>query len=374
MSEFGKFFKDKSIIASVLIILFAEFFLQLGCYRPFLKKNSFAYNIRKIVFLPIANKEKLNPEILLMGSSLAYEGISARLLNEELLKSKYKVQNVSISGSELITQSLALEEILKKLDKTKILIHFADIQTAWLDRKVLNEATLAMISELDRMKAYEKIQKDQYEYTWKDISFLILKLVSYKKDFADFFLNPANRFREIVKNFQKESNSAYTYENTYKEAFTVYNFSDLKTCIDATLPSKPIAKGSDEYHKDAVFRTCLLADTVKVPFGETKETNAFKLRLKNFYDEIEKKGIKIILVYPPVPNILEKEKYKQRIEFWNSYYSNILPKTKIDLSNIIPEENNGDYYYDMAHLNAKGMRLFTEGLAKELNLILTETK
>ena len=84
MKEYLKFFLDKSFLSALIIIFLIEGSFQLGCYKNFLKKNSYASNVTRITDHALSKKNELDPDILILGTSLAYEGISMRLLNEKL--------------------------------------------------------------------------------------------------------------------------------------------------------------------------------------------------------------------------------------------------------------------------------------------------
>jgi hypothetical protein len=361
-----EFFLDKSILSALLIILSLESMMQLGCYRPFLKKNSYASTVNHISDTSISSLKTLKPNTLIIGTSIAYEGVSLEILNEEMKSKKVVVQSIAIPGSELIVQDLALQKIFSQENSIQTIIHINDLQMPWIDREKLLDATLAMVTEFDRSKVLQRIKLDKYTTTWKDYSFLFSRFVAYKKDIGDFILKPDKRLKDIQKELRKKELFFYSYDNKYEESLSLYKINSLQDCINKTKPGSTIPEGSNAYHMDAIYRTCTLALGKELTSEKNKFTELYKLRLNNLYETIHSKNLRIIHIYPPVPLMMENQKYSQRIDFWEKEYADILSEIRINLSDTIPEQNNSDYYYDMVHLNRKGKELFTKKLAQKL--------
>ncbi len=366
MKEFGRFLKDKSILSALLIICILEICMQFGCYKVFQKKSSYAWSVNHITDNAINSLPKLRPNTLLLGTSIAYEGLSSEILNEKLAKYGYVIQSIAIPGAELIVQELALRKILEEPNEIKYIIHVNELPLPWVDRMELLDATLSMISEFNRFDSIRKLHEDRYEVRVADYLYMLFKWVSYRRDIADFILSPDKRIKDIGKELNKNKDSFYSYRNEYLPSMTLYNFKTLEECIKKSSPVSIIPIHSDKYHKDALFRTCNLVKDTKLPIEKNNLTYIYKIRLKNLYDFIRSKNIKIVNIYPPVPEYLEIEDYKKRIYFWNTEYSDTLSENIYDLSDAIPHENNSDYYYDMIHLNKKGMEIFTEKLINTL--------
>ncbi len=366
MKDLLKFFKDKSLLTAILIISIAEISMQFGCYKIFQKKSSYAWSVNHITDNAVRSLGELKPNILIMGTSIAYEGLSPELLNEKLSKEGYVFQSIAIPGSELVVQELALRKILEEPNEIKYIIHVNELQLPWVDRLGLLDATLSMIAEFNKKDGIRRLHDDNYDIKVNDYLFLILKWVAYRRDIADFILSPDKRLKDIGKEFNRDKNSFYSYKNEYLPAMSLYDFKSIEECITKSSPISIIPTYSDKYHKDALYRTCILAKETKLPIVKNNLTDIYKIRIKNLYNYINSKNIKIINVYPPVPEMLDKADYQERIKFWNNEFIHILSETKYDLSNAIPNENNSDYYYDMIHLNKKGMELFTNELIDTL--------
>lgn len=362
-----EFFSDKSILSALIILFSLEILMQFGCYKPFLKKNSYARTVHHVMDTNIVSLNTLNPNTLIIGTSIAYEGVSLEILNEELKSKQIIVQSIAIPGSELIVQDLVLKKLFSKENSIHTIIHINDLQVPWIDRTELIDSTLAMITELNTKDAIHKISEDKYNTSWKDYLQLYFKFVSYRKDIGDLILHPDKRIKEMGKEMKARNGFYfYSYDNKYEESLSLYNISSLEDCQKKTNPASPIPVGSDQFHRDAMFRTCTLAQDSSLTLSKNKHTELYKLRLKNLYQTIHSQKIKIINIYPPVPELMEGEKYMKRIDFWEKEYADILSQNRVDLSKSIPEQNNTDYYYDMVHLNRKGKELFTKQLAKKL--------
>lgn len=45
--------------------------MQFGCYKPFIKRNSYAANVNRITEHILDHQSELDPDILIVGTSLA---------------------------------------------------------------------------------------------------------------------------------------------------------------------------------------------------------------------------------------------------------------------------------------------------------------
>jgi len=367
MKDLLQFFRDKSLLSALLIIILAEISLQFGCYKKFLKKNSYAWSVNHITDTAVKSLSKLKPNTLIMGTSIAYEGLSPEILNEKLSNEGLVFQSLAIPGSELVVQELALRKILDEPNEIKYIIHVNELQLPWVDRLALLDSSLSMIAEFNRIQGISRLHDDEYELKINDYFFLLFKWVAYRRDIADFILSPDKRIKDIGKELNKDKNTFYAYKNEYLPSMSLYDFKSIDECISNSSPNSIIPNLSDKYHKDALFRTCKLAKETKLPIVKNNLTDIYKIRIRNLYGYINSKNIKIINIYPPVSELLDKVDYKERIKFWNTEFADIISETRYDLTDIIPIDNNSDYYYDMIHLNKKGMELFTKEL---IDLIL----
>ncbi|MCX7998933.1 MAG: SGNH/GDSL hydrolase family protein, partial [Leptospiraceae bacterium] len=110
--EFSKFYKDKRFYVPVLILVCFELLLQTGIMKPFLKKNSYAANVNRILNHVLEKQKEHDPQVLILGTSVAYQGLSPRILQEYWTPLGLKIQSIAIPGSELIVQDLASQKVL----------------------------------------------------------------------------------------------------------------------------------------------------------------------------------------------------------------------------------------------------------------------
>jgi len=88
--------------------------MQFGCYRIFQKKTSYGANVNRIIHQSVNEDHLSRTNVLILGTSLAYEGISVNQLNETLNPIGYHAHSIALPGAELIVQSLVLDDTLQK--------------------------------------------------------------------------------------------------------------------------------------------------------------------------------------------------------------------------------------------------------------------
>lgn len=369
LKEYLKFLKNPAILRSLVIILVIEIILQLGCYRKFLKRNSYAANINRILDHVISKKNEMDPNVLIVGTSLAYQGLSVPLLNERLSGIGLKVQSIAIPGSELVVQELALEKVLLHFKKIRYIIHVNEAELPWsTDRRPL-EPTMAMVSELDRVSALRKLYEYNYDVRLPDLFFLYFRLVAYRNDFGDLVLNPDKRIKAYGRERILQNSNFYEYDNQKSESLDLYDFKNIKECLEKTSSSSEVKKGSDSFHKHSIFKTCEQAEIFGASFSKTDETELYFKRLNHLYQFAKKNDIIIINVFQPMPYYLDFIDYPTRIEFWKEHYRDNLGNHILNLNSIISSEESPKYFYDLIHLNRKGKEIFSNSLADSILLL-----
>lgn len=398
--EFNKFYKDKRFYVPILVFIIFEVLLQLGLYKPFLKKNSYAANVNRITNHVIKMKKVHNPDILILGTSVAYQGLSVNMMNDRLKNKGLKIQSIAVPGSELITQQLVFEEVIPHFPKVKLLLHVVEITMPWVAQEWLMLPSLAMISEFNRIKAVQMVYEQDYDlikyphsinfYNFKekwgafmdsfstkaeDLSYILVRSIAYRRDMRDFLISPGPRFRYMFKFYFQEPNlNIADYENQYEEKISSYfPIQDLEDCKAKTGPGNtdPIPADSSPAHKKALFDTCSLALVTTIESKETKRTKLYFKRLKLLYDSIEEHGIQVVVVIAPYSTLLSRLGGKERIDFWKKKLNqkNI---PFMNLQHVTAGENNGDYYYDLIHLNKLGKERFSNELSDTLSKNLKE--
>ena len=369
MTEFGKFFRTKTFLIPVGVIVAMELLLQAGCYSPFLKKNSYAANVNRILNHVIDKKDVLDPEILVFGTSVGYQGLSVPRLNQRL--APHKINSIAIPGSELIVQELAVRKALKNFDNIKTVIHVMELTMPWVNKNELALPTLAMIAEINRPLALQKIYEYEYDVRRDDVGYIMLRSVAYRRDMKDVFFNGDKRLKDFVKSVREGNDNYYDYENSYTEAISMYSPVDLKDCQAKTGPANtdPIPAGSNKHHKKALYDTCSLGLVTRIKSTATPESEEYFRRLKLLYAPLQEKNIRIINVFAPYSDIISHLGGPERLQHWRENLERILgPEntTVIDMQYIFRGKNSGEYFYDLIHLNKKGMLEFSDRLADEL--------
>jgi hypothetical protein len=358
-----QFLKLKPVWYTFFFFISLEIVLQTGFYQFLYTKKSYAYNVVHVKNSVIHNQLEFGTNALIVGTSIAYEGLDIKQLNEKLKSKNLKFQSIAIPGSELIVQKMVLKEILDQNPNIKLIVHINDIQMPWIDRIKPIEATLSMISDFRIIDKIKNIKEDEYQMELKDWAFLLVKTFSIRNDLSDLIISPLRRIKEKIKN-QKNFNLNYPYTNTYTPSIALYNSNNVSDCVQKSSPTQPIPIGSDQYHRDAVFRTCSLVNDIKLETTRNQSTEIYKKRLNNLYHLIKNQNIRFIQIYPPVSKIMDWDDYQNRKNFWENEFKEIMSYERYDLSNIFPEESNELYYYDIIHLNKDGMLIFTEKLSE----------
>ncbi|EMO52252.1 SGNH/GDSL hydrolase family protein [Leptospira noguchii] len=381
MKEYIAFIKDSKFWIPVLILIGLETGMQFGCYRPFLKKNSYAANVSRITNHVLEKQKEFDPDILVVGTSVAYQGLSIPILNQELSPLGKKVQSIAIPGTELIVQDLAVLKTLPHFKNIKTVVHVFEVTTPWVGQKVLNLPTLAMISEFNRLEVYSRIYDFDYQVNVNDLIYITLKSIAYRRDIQDLILSPSKRIKDIGKRFKIENLNPWDYENSYLERISMYPIQDISNCIEKTDPAngQPIPEGSDRFHKKAIFDTCIIANHIVTHAKEDEVTKQYFDRLKILHDEIRRIGkengqnIQIIGVVAPYSQLIQKWRLTERNEVWKRELKRIHPSNPVplfDYQDMLDGSDNGDYYYDLIHLNSIGMKKLTLAFAKDLKAIL----
>lgn len=387
MTEFNRFYKDKRFYIPILVLLLFELILQTGIYRPLLKKKSYAANVNQIIGYMVDKKPVHDPDILIIGTSVAYQGLSLPILQERIKNTGFKIQSVAIPGSEQIVQSLAVEKVLREFNHVKLVIYVGEITMPWVSKTDLSLPTLAMIEEFDKVDAFPKIIDFEYDAGktfrdgWKidsgyithfdDWAYLLFKTIAYRRDMRDFIVDPGKRIKYLSKYYSSPKENFYEYENDKQEKMSDYPISNLEECINKTNPGNtdPIPPNSNYDHKRAIFDTCWVATHSTTVQTRTKETEIYFRRLSYIYSQIKNKNIKIINVFAPYSNIIDNQLGGEgRVQVWKEELEKINPPNSIliDFRSVFNETNSNEYCYDVIHLNHNGAVLFSEALGKYL--------
>jgi len=394
MTEFNKFYKDKRFLLPIVILLAFEVFLESGIYTPYLKKNSYAANINRISNHVIAKKETHNPDILVLGTSVAYEGLSPKILQDVIEPTGLKIQSIAIPGSELIVQHMVSKKLLKEFPNVKYLVYVGEVTMPWVSQTGLGLPTLAMISEFPRTEVIPLLKEFEYESTFKvpvlekefsthygfsDMSYVLFKTIAYRRDINDLILDPGKRIKYVVRDRANPNTNFYYYENDHTERMSSYDFQDLNDCVNKTrdFNNPPFPENSNIEHKKAIFDTCALSistinhlePAMNAPTADTFYTNLYFKRLSYVFDNYIKRDIKVLTVFAPYSYTMGKIGGKPKMDVWNKEIASLLKDHSRGILNLQDLFDGGDsnrYCYDTIHLNKDGMELFSRALGEHI--------
>ncbi len=394
MTEFNKFYKDKRFLLPIVILLAIEVFLELDIYTPYLKKNSYAANINRISNHVIAQKETHNPDILVLGTSVAYEGLSPKILQDVIEPTGLKIQSIAIPGSELIVQHLVSKKLLKEFPNAKYLIYIGEVTMPWVSQTGLGLPTLAMISEFPRREVIPLLKQFEYVSTFKvpvlekefsthygfsDMSYILFKTIAYRRDINDLILDPGKRIKYVVRDRANPNTNFYYYENDHTERMSSYDFQDLNDCVNKTrdFNNPPFPENSNIDHKKAIYDTCALSistinhlePAMNAPTADTFYTNLYFKRLSYVFDNYIKRDMKVLTVFAPYSYTMGKIGGKPKMDVWNKEIASLLKDHNRGVLNLQDLFDGGDsnrYCYDTIHLNKDGMELFSRALGEHI--------
>jgi hypothetical protein len=370
-TEYLSFFKDKRVLIPLLILLCFELILQTGIYKPFLKKNSYAANVNRITNHVIQKKEQHDPEILILGTSVGYQGLSPKILQNKLDPTGLKIQSIAVPGSELIVQELVSKKALEHFSKVKLLIYVGEITMPWVAQYYLGLPTLAMIGEFSFLDSITLPYKHKYNVKYDDLFYLSSKIIAYRRDFRDLILDPGKRIKYLSRTRRNPNLNFYDFENDHTEKMSSYNITSLQDCLEKTRDwaNPPFPENSNVDHKKAVFDTCALSSVTNPSLEETPETKLYFERLSRVFKLYQDRNIKIITIFAPYSHIMRHLGDPKRLVVWKNNLEKILGKENVnmvDFQDIFQGENSNEYCYDTIHLNHQGMARFSESFGNYL--------
>lgn len=368
LKELKKFFIHPIFFIPVGMIFLLEFFLRIGIYKEILKPLSYAANIIRIQ--KIIDSSKIEPNVLIVGTSVPYQGLLLDQLNEYGKEKKLIFQSIATQGAYLDTQTLLLDYSLRRKKEIQIVVHFADLDFPWQQRFNLELANRSMLAQFPIDEVLELLKQNQYKISGEDYRFFYIKILTYQNDLRDLFLNPYQRLKSIIRH-KKNWNPDYPYINNINYSISVYG-STLEECKKNAYYGIPFYVNNiqitDEPHRKAVLDTCKIAtyDPYLEP-GRNIWENLFFIRISNLYKRILEKQKKLIVILPPYSKFMENAKKKEKADFWIQKIQSISKEISvINLQYVLDDEKNLDYFYDTIHLNRKGAEKFTKIFFNEI--------
>lgn len=372
MNPLLAFLKDIRFLVPVSVFILFEVLMQLGIYRPLLRPKTYAENVNRIV--ETVTESPVQPDVLILGTSVAYQGVNLPELNELLKEHHVVVQSGATEGAKLITQHMLFRTLQPKLPGLKLVLHFVETSYPYTARNGLDGANRSMVAQFDRFDTFDIMNKYQYRLTINDYNYFLVRSITYQQDLRDFALDPLYRLKQLSRKFSAPKEE-YSYVNTYTYKISSYSDVSLEDCKANALKGIPEqdengTEITDKHHRKAAYQTCELGhyDPSTHP-GQDQWSDLFFQRLALFYHDIRSRNLKVILVFPPYSNLIHDLNAGEKMKRFKEKLAESQPGESfpiLDLRNVLDGPHNGDYYYDTIHLNGPGSRKFTKFVAEEL--------
>lgn len=373
-SQWAQFIRNPVFLIPVTFFIVMEGCLQSGLYKSLLG-NSYAYNVNRI--MNVMETTSVKPQALILGTSVAYQGILTPELNRQLAKVNGPVvQNAATEGAMLETQHALFNEITEDLPGVRTIIHVAEWNFAWTARYELETANRSMLAQLPRADVFDLLDRYRFRLSTPDYTYFLIRSVTYRQDMRDFILDPLDRIKYIGRRM-REKQPDYVYINNHKYALSVYG-TTLDECLENASAGGPFPEDenglplSDKHHRNTAIQTCSVGKiNVRNVAGEDQWNRLFFHRLSLFHNEMKKRNIKVITVFAPYAQMLPDHGDDKPLRLWNDMLARIYSGPGetyelIDLRYMLDGPGNADYFYDVIHLNEEGARRFTERLGREL--------
>ncbi|MBX7058557.1 MAG: hypothetical protein K1X75_10875 [Leptospirales bacterium] len=371
MGELGKFLRDWRFLTPLLMLLGLEALMQSGIYARILEPNSYAASIRHII--RTVRESPLRPNVLIIGTSVAYQGILLPQLNEQLAGSGLRVQSVACQGCMLETQQRLYRELHDQFPELKAVVHSGETALAWKARYTVDVANRGMLAQFSRRETLQLLQEQEFELGAWDFAFYYIGLLSYQSDMRDLALAPLTRIKSLSR-FERHRRADFPYVNEYQFDLSIFEARSLQECLEhiPQMQAELIAAGkTDRHHANSALQTCQIAAYEQsLPESGAPQWNAlFFRRLQRFYDEIHADGRMVITLLPPYSNLVSHLNGDDRMALWRRETTRIEEGRRyalVDLRHALDGPQNAAYYYDLLHLNARGAQVWTTSVAAEL--------
>ncbi len=371
MDELKKFLRDWRLLAPLLMLLSLEGVLQSGLYSYLLEPNSYAASVRHIV--NVVRRSPVKPNVLVIGTSVAYQGILLPQLNDRLAPAGLRVQSVACQGCMLETQHRLYRELREEFPELRAVLHFGETALAWKARPSIDVANRSMLAQFGRIETLGLIREQEFPLEPWDYVYFNVRSITYQADMRDFALAPLTRFKSLTR-FQRKVRDDYPYVNEYAYGIDVFGARNLQECVELIPQRKDalIAAGkTDRHHANSTLQTCQIALYEQgVPDPGAPQWNAlFFRRLQRFYQEIDNDGRLIITALPPYSDLVNHLNSDQRMALWREELARLHGQREyylLDLRSSLDGPENQSYYYDLLHLNAPGAAVWTDRIAAAL--------
>ncbi|MEM7179706.1 MAG: hypothetical protein AAF518_02255 [Spirochaetota bacterium] len=352
--------------------------MRSSLYESIQKPRSSAKNIKNIV--SFVKKSKIQPNLLFLGTSVAFEGINLQVFNQRLQAKGIRAQSGACESALLINQHLIYKE-LKSIRSIQTIVHIADPIFPWTTSKKINAINLSMANEFSPIRTLSLMQEYQIPIDSTMKRFFYFRTISYRKDLQDAILSPLQRIKSLTK-ARNRSHAEFYHVNQSSFQLSVYANPKSNICgaslrnirkglhldLQGNVFTKENLKVSDSYHLNTVNRTCSFVQQnyTSIP-NSSSAKKLFFARLKLFYDEIHQSGHTLLVVFPAYSRHAHKLNSNFVMQAWSEFFATlpyIQSENIIDLRFPHKEFLQDDLFYDPLHLNGEGAILFTKILAE----------
>ena len=328
MAELKKFLKDPVFYIPALFLVALELLLQSPLYRKILEPNSYAENVNRIT--EIMKTSRVEPNVLILGTSVAYQGVNMPLLNKLLEKDGIVVQNGASQGAMLETQHSIYRDIKDDLPNIKAVVHVAEIYFPWQARYKLEQANQIMLAQFPRRQVLPLLGEYKFDLSVSDYAFFLFRTLTYKQDLRDLTLSPLDRVKDLGRKWRSASTD-YSHINEYEYSLAAYG-ETREECLEnayrhakaGTLPLKEGKPISDRHHRQAAIDTCSLASRIPVDDpGAPEWTRLFFSRLSLMHGEMKQDNVKVITLFAPYSDMMPVRDNPDPMDLWVSQLQKI---------------------------------------------------
>lgn len=377
-----KIFNDSRLYIPFLLLVLFEIFMQSGLYQNFLRPDSYAYNVNRV--RKIVLNSRIEPNVLVVGTSVPYQGINLPLINQLLKADKIIVQSAATEGALITTQYAITREILEKRPSIKTILFVADMGLAWKSTYEIDSVNRSMMAQFPRLESLNILNELGYNIQAKDYSFIFARSLTYQADIRDFIMNPLYRLKKISREEEAQS-VLYPHVNDAVYSLAGLKVKSMQDCIgqatrkELVMDSKGMIRDatgmivSDKHHQKAAVQTCGLGDFEMHQDIKNYEhsRSLFFRRLQAVYSYFHVKKKNIVTVFPPYSHIIKGFNSKKKFDVWEKNLDRTCGSLKancsvIDSRNSLDTRDNLSYYYDVLHLNKKGSIEWTIFIAEQI--------
>ncbi|MCB1173080.1 MAG: SGNH/GDSL hydrolase family protein [Leptospiraceae bacterium] len=386
--EFSKLLKEPRIIFPIAILAGFECFMQTGVYRQFLRPDTYAYNVNRIRH--IVRESSVKPNVLIIGTSVPYQGIQLPLLNRLTAADGLVFQSGATEGAMIETQYALYQDLVKAQPQVRSIVLVGDIALPWKSRYQLEWVNRSMVAQFPRTRIWPLLQELEFDLSLRDQTFFIFRTLTYQADLRDLILKPLYRIKKIGREERAQSHD-YPHHNDSPYSLarigvtsTGAGLVDLQKCVETAMRPelRQDSQGlvydengrhvSDEHQRKATAQTCEQARTeswlLSQPGLEWQEL--YFRRLQKFIDAIHSDGREVVVIYPPYARIVNFLNSDERILVWDQNLDRICADKacpRLDTRDRLQGKDSLDYFYDVLHLNAHGADEWTRELARRFH-------